>query len=202
MNVEFFTSPYKHAVVKDDTITGICKKLFNKCNYGTEIDISQMMVNNQEVHSGPVKDVLLETEDFKFLENVLEDLRINYFNTEIPKGKWSFNVTESNMSETAPELFPHSDDPVELYSEGATRPGFLKFLIYIADNDLQKGYKDYGTKIYTKINEDFKLVKEIPFVNGNMFIFETGVDSFHGTDFCSGRRNRRFFICGEYYINE
>ena len=203
MNVEFFTSPYKHAVVTDDTITNICKKLFNKCNYGQEPDFSQMMVNGEAVHSGPVKDVFLETEEFNYLESMLEDIRKNYFGVEIPNGKWSFNITESDMRESAPELNPHSDDPVELYAEGATYPGFLKFLIYIADNGLQKGYKDYGTKIYTRVNiDDYEMVKEIPFVNGNMFIFETGPESFHGTDFCSNRKNRRFFICGEYFINE
>lgn len=202
MNIDFFTSPFKHAVITDDNVKEICRVLFKRCNYDTIPDIAQMIVNDQETHNGPVKGVSLEPDDYEYLEDLLEDIRKKYFKIDIPNGEWSFNVTESNMRNTAPELFPHSDDPVELYSEGANYPGFLKFLIYIANDDLHKNYKDYGTKLYTKENDEFVLNKEIPFKNGNMFIFETGSDSFHGTDFCSGRKNRRFFICGEYFINE
>ena len=86
-----------------------------------------------------------------------------------------------------------------LYSEGAEYPGYLKFLVYLAD-DIQ--YQDYGTKLYTEDNLKFKLNKEIPFKNGVVFVWRTGPNSWHGTDFCTTRKHRRFFICGEYIKNE
>lgn len=196
--IKYFSDPFEYCIAKDSILTNYCTDLFHKCNK-TPKDYNRMYVNGMEQHNDGVPNVIMEPGCFSLLHDLIEEIKTKYFNKNLPKGKWSFNIAETNLSDTAPSLDPHTDDPELLYSEGAEYPGYLKFLVYLAD-DIQ--YQDYGTKLYTEDNLKFKLNKEIPFKNGVVFVWRTGPNSWHGTDFCTTRKHRRFFICGEYIKNE
>lgn len=196
--IRHFEEPFDYVIAKDDNLTNFCEELFVQCN-SSQLDYGRMYVNGEEQHNDGVPNVHLGSGFHNLLHGLIEEIRTKYFSKDIPKGNWSFNVAETNLSDTAPSLDPHTDDPAQLYSEGAEYPGYLKFLLYIADG---KKYPDYGTKIYEKINEELKLHKEIPFKNGTLLIWRTGPNSWHGTDFCTTKENRRFFVCGEWIKDE
>ncbi len=196
--IRHFNEPFDYVVAKNVNLTNLCKDLFLQCN-SSQLDYGRMYINGEEQHNDGVPNVTVSSELWSLLHGIIEEIRTKYFSTDMPEGKWSFNIAETNLSDTAPNLDPHTDDPVLLYSEGAENPGYLKFLVYIAKD---MDYPDYGTKIYKQKRLGLKLHKEIPFKNGTLLVWRTGPNSWHGTDFCTTKEHRRFFICGEYIKNE
>lgn len=104
------------------------------------------------------------------------------------QGKWQHCM---NISNPDGYLSPHNDDYNinKLSNPGA---GVIKVLIYIGD--LDKNYKNYGTKLYDK-NLDF--IKEVPYIPGNGFAFTPNERSYHGTDFKGKLNNYRFILGAE-----
>lgn len=199
MTVDFYTNPFEYCVVKDDILIEQCADLYKQC-INTTADYSKMFINGIEQHNDVLRDVQLPSKVWDHLHTTIENIRNKYFAEGLPEGTWSFSITESNLSDTAPVLTPHTDNPEELYSHGAENAGYLKFVLYIAD-DIE--YPDYGTKLYTlEEGKGFKMYDEIPYVNGTLLVWKPGPNSYHGTDFCTTKDHRRFFICGEYIENE
>lgn len=201
--MEISTVPFKHVIYRDTQLTDLCRGIYRdsmSMPYSTEFKC-QTRTGDEQHHWWTGNH--LQTNEVKFIELILDKISLVAF-ADIYKnttGDWVFGINESNRSPTAPGLWPHTDDPVELISEGVENPGILRFLLYLGDEKIT--YKNYGTKLYSEINRaqnQFKFEKEIPFVLGTLFMWAPGPDTWHGTEFSSGVQHRRIFVGGEYKL--
>ena len=199
--MEIHTVPFKHVIYKDTQLTDLCRVI-----YSTAIPIpySEKLKNHtltgDEQHHWWTGNHLA-SEETEFILLVLDKIACDAFATiyKNTPGTWNFALNESNRSSTAPVLWPHTDDPDELMSEGVHNPGILRFILYLGDENVT--YENYGTKLYSEIDKhmnQYKVEKEIPFVLGTLFMWQPGPTTLHGTDFSSGTTHRRLFISGEY----
>lgn len=204
MKIRKYEDPFYHVCLEDDVLTEICRKLYQHAD-SESLKKSSFYIGDQLQNNAGIN-IAIEETDKQHILSLLEKCREIFFR-ELPlgdTGHWLFGISETYMGEDLMELFPHTDNPVELISEGVppNSVGYLKFLIYLADDNLE--YPDYGTKLYSKVGDsgdhtkDFVCAKEIKFENGHLFMWKPGIDTFHGTEFISTTEHRRFFICGEY----
>ena len=204
-------TPFKHVTGKaQEEILNMCKVVYNGCcetdPKQTEVPIKGLIQANQgcefTAHNDTFNDTLANL-IFR-LPKFLNKIRLEIFPEITSSGSWSIATNESYMGSTESGiLYPHTDNPEELVRHGVDphNIGHLKFLLYIADDN--NDYTDYGTKLYVPTGKefpnDFVQAKEIPFKNGNFFLWKPGPDTYHGTSFTQ-HNHRRFFICGEYTI--
>lgn len=196
MSIEVYDYPFKHVLARKISLTKECSKLYKQLIDKTAFTVSDMMISGVEHHNNNVRNIAMSENFSTMLHSYINEIQnIHYPN--MPPGKWSIDVCETNISPTAPTLDPHTDDPTEIMKQGYPPPGFLKFLLYVCDIGII--YPNYGTKLYVSDNIN-DCVKEIEYLCGNLFMWRPGPDTWHGTDFKGIPDKRRFFIGGEYIL--
>ena len=225
LEINFYNDPWPHLECKSPRLVQFCEESYN---YYSQFPSSSNVANGDiQSNTGFVGDdtrVLPSSilDGYNHMDTLCYYLVEKYFaDNVVSNGKWSVHMCESTMvnNKERPELesgilFPHTDNPIEIIEENRKnqldesiyKPGVVKLVMYTGDDNLN--YDDYGKKLYTKKTEifhdtggysGFNLSKEVKYVNGSLFMWAPGPDTWHGTDFCSHLDNRRIFYTGEYY---
>lgn len=226
LEVKLYNEPWFHLECSSPRLRKFCHESYNYYSQFPEKD--NILHGEIQANTGLVEDsskLLLDasmSSGFVYMEALCAYLSDTYFTDKVvDNGEWSINICEATMVNEEVQgyhgpgiLYPHTDNPIEIIEENKRNnldetiftPGVVKAVLYTADDELN--YDDYGTKLYTRkenpIGETtgysmFNLEKEVKYVNGCLFMWAPGADTWHGTDYCSKLDNRRLFYTGEYY---
>lgn len=199
LNIEYSTFPYEHAICDgaipqkvSEQLIGYARNIpeesIDFCRNGEEQDNTQMWNNSEGING-----IHPEFHDnIRFAMDKLSQLFDDY---DSQNRSWAHTLCETNRN-FGNFLTPHTDDPVEMAKRNPQMPtSNIKALLYLAEPKVT--YRGYGTKLY--MNRDrSSFIKEVEFVECRLFMWKTGPNSWHGTDFVNGLPERRLFYTGEY----
>ena len=200
-NIEYHEFPYPHAICDSAIEQNTANSLYDFANKIAEEDISFVrkgeQQDNMQMWNNKKGIDTIHPEYHNEVYRAFERTSKLFKEYDSQNRKWSISLTETNR-EYGNFLTPHTDDPVLLKErDPEMEHATIKGLLYLAEDRTK--YDHYGTKLY--MNDDrSSFVKEVEFVQCRLFLWSTGENSYHGTDFIKGLPHRRIFYTGEYLI--
>ena len=183
MKIKKFTEPFSYYII-DDIISLEENEIIYK-----ELQLDEAPKSEPSTHSMGIEigayDSIWDRVHKICTEILSEDIKL-------PKGSWMGGLQKHfNVN-----LDPHTD-----YLPNDNTASVYKGLVYIGDSKIN--YKDYGTKIYKRIDISdegmIDLDSEVEFKPGRAILFIPSENSLHGACFDSGFPYDRYTYGFEYY---